>query len=113
MKENLKKHLGCKVKALRESADLTQEELSVICDVSWRTISNLERGLVIPDLLMIIKIAHYFHTSIDELLAFENPCRKSQARLEKEIALHEKIKLSTDRSLDYLSHEIDLISKYF
>ena len=53
MKEDVKKFLGIKVRSMRENAGLTQEELAAICDVSWRTISNLERGLVVPDLLMV------------------------------------------------------------
>ena len=45
MKEDVKKYLGLKVRAIREAAGMTQEELAATCDVSWRTISNLERGI--------------------------------------------------------------------
>ncbi|MFQ8668401.1 MAG: helix-turn-helix domain-containing protein [Alphaproteobacteria bacterium] len=51
MKEDVKKYLGLKVRAIREAAGMTQEELAATCDVSWRTISNLERGTVVPDWL--------------------------------------------------------------
>ena len=47
MKEDVKKYLGLKVRAIREAAGMTQEELAATCDVSWRTISNLERGTLI------------------------------------------------------------------
>ena len=69
MNELIKKQLGLKVKVLRENASLTQEELSEICDVSWRTISNLERGVVTPDLKVLLAIAHYFGISLDDLLS--------------------------------------------
>lgn len=41
MKEDVKKYLGLKVRAIREAAGMTQEELAATCDVSWRTISKL------------------------------------------------------------------------
>lgn len=41
MKEDVKKYLGLKVRAIREAAGMTQEELAATCDVSWRTISNV------------------------------------------------------------------------
>ena len=68
MKEDVKKYLGLKVRAIREAAGMTQEELAATCDVSWRTISNLERGTVVPDLVMIYKISQEFNISIDEML---------------------------------------------
>ena len=68
MKDKLKKSLALKVKALREAASITQEELAYKCDVSWRTISNLERALVVPDLVMLYKISQIFNVSIDLLL---------------------------------------------
>lgn len=45
MENDLNKYLGLRVRSLRENAQMTQEELANVCDVSWRTISNLERGL--------------------------------------------------------------------
>lgn len=56
MEEAVKKHMGLKVKIMRERAKLTQEQLAEECGVSWRTISNLERGLVVPDLTMLLHI---------------------------------------------------------
>lgn len=57
MENDLNKYLGLRVRSLRENAQMTQEELANVCDVSWRTISNLERGCVTPDLVMICKIS--------------------------------------------------------
>ena len=84
MKENSKKYLGAKVRALRESAGMTQEDLSAACDVSWRTISNLERGVVVPDLFMLCRISQIFKVSIDEMLANDIRETKSLSRLGKE-----------------------------
>ncbi len=113
MKDKVKKILAVKVKALRESADLTQEELASRCNVSWRTISNLERGQVVPDLLMMIQIAQIFNTSLDDILSLSIKDTKSKSRLEREQFLVEKIRFLNDRALDFLLDEVILLFKYF
>lgn len=113
MKEKLKKSLSLKVKALRESASLTQEELAFKCDVSWRTISNLERGLVIPDLVMLYNISRIFNVGIDSLLDIDIDDTKSRSRLEKEQYIIEKLKNSNDKILDYVLDEMMLLFKHF
>lgn len=45
MKEDVKKYLGLKVRAIREAAGMTQEELAATCDVSWRTIQIWKEAL--------------------------------------------------------------------
>lgn len=113
MKDKIKKYLPIKVRALRESLSLTQEELAAKCDVSWRTISNLERGLVVPDLSMLMKMSEIFHVSLDEMLELEFDETKSQTRLEREQFLIEKIKHSNDKILDFLLDQLILLFKYF
>lgn len=113
MKENIKKNLGLKVKALRENANLTQEDLAAFCDVSWRTISNLERCLVVPDLYMLYKISKRFKVSIDEMLDNEIDEHKSIFRLEKENLVIEKIKSTDDELLSYISEHLDQVEKHF
>ena len=102
MKEDVKKYLGLKVRAIREAAGMTQEELAATCDVSWRTISNLERGTVVPDLVMIYKISQEFNISIDEMLDNKIADNKSLSRLEKENQIIEKIRKIDDNLLDYI-----------
>ena len=113
MKDKLKKSLALKVKALREAASITQEELAYKCDVSWRTISNLERALVVPDLVMLYKISQIFNVSIDLLLEVNIDNSKSKSRLDKEQYSIEKIKYLNDKSLDYISDELVLLFKHF
>ncbi|MDY4885858.1 MAG: helix-turn-helix transcriptional regulator [Alphaproteobacteria bacterium] len=113
MKRDLKKSLALKVKALRESASLTQEELADKCDVSWRTISNLERGVVVPDLCMLIKIAEIFQVKLDDMVNLNIVTNKSWSRLEREQFLIEKIKLANDNIVDYLLDQLILLLKYF
>ena len=113
MKKTIKKHLGIRVKALREKARLTQEELSEICEVSWRTISNIERGTVIPDLKVLIAISEHFKITLDDLLKLPPLENKSTARLEQEMLLMEKIKSCDDKLLSYISDQVNVILKHF
>ena len=113
MKENVIKYLGLKVRALRESSGMTQEDLASACDVSWRTISNLERGMVVPDLLMIYRISQQFNVSIDDMLNNKVDTSKSLSRLEKENALVENIRLLDDNLLNYVDEQLQLLLKHF
>ncbi len=113
MKKDVRKYLGLKVRAMREAANMTQEELATICDVSWRTISNLERGTVVPDLFMIYRIAQNFDVKIDELLDHQIINQKSLSRIEKENIIIEKIKRIDDNILDYIDEQLCLLLKHF
>lgn len=113
MKENIKKYLGLKVRSLRENAHLTQENLAAICEVSWRTISNLERGLVVPDLIMLCRIAECFDVGLDDLLDIKISRRKTLARVAEENLLIERIRLIDDKLLDYISEQVDVAVRHF
>lgn len=113
MKNDVRKYLGLKVRAMREAANITQEELAAICDVSWRTISNLERGTVVPDLFMIYRIAQNFDVKIDELFDHQIINQKSLSRLKKENKIIEKIKQLDDNVLDYIDEQLCLLLKHF
>jgi hypothetical protein len=113
MEEAVKKHMGLKVKIMRERAKLTQEQLAEECGVSWRTISNLERGLVVPDLTMLRSIAQKFNASVDDMLELKNISNKSPARIAKELKLYEEIKALNSKTLDFLLDIIPLFRSYF
>jgi len=113
MKDKIRKSVSVKVKALRESASLTQEELAAKCNVSWRTISNLERGLVVPDLVMLVQICEIFNTKIDDMLSLNVADGRSKSRMEREQFVVEKIRFLNDRALDFVLDELILLFKYF
>jgi hypothetical protein len=113
MEEAVKKHMGLKVKIMRERAKLTQEQLAEECGVSWRTISNLERGLVVPDLTMLRSIAQKFNASVDDMLELKSISNKSPSRIAKELKLYEEIKALNSKTLDFLLDIIPLFRSYF
>lgn len=113
MENDLNKYLGLRVRSLRENAQMTQEELANVCDVSWRTISNLERGCVTPDLVMICKISKKFNVGLDDLLNIEVQRRKSMSRIATENLLIERIKTIGDPTLDFVVEQLNVVFKYF
>ena len=62
------RYIGKKIKSLRISKGLTQEELSEQLYVTPQAISKWERGLGYPDISQIVPIAKIFGVSTDDLL---------------------------------------------
>lgn len=62
------KTMGKRIKAARECAGLTQDELAEAIEMSPMHISVIERGVKPPKLETFIKIANTLKVSADELL---------------------------------------------
>ena len=60
--------LGNKLIELRQSRNLTQEEVANDLHVSREAVSNWERSKRYPDVMMLGTIAKYYHVSADELI---------------------------------------------
>ena len=56
------------IKRLRKQLGISQETLSEILDVSQQTISKYENQKRVPDLQMLIRLAEFFHVSLDDLV---------------------------------------------
>ena len=59
---------GIRLKALRQSHDLSQKELGEILKVSTGTVGNWEVGSRKPDFDMVVRIADLFNVPCDYLL---------------------------------------------
>jgi len=62
--------IGKKIRNLRKSKDLTQEELAEKLSVTSQAVSKWETGLSSPDITMIPIVARFFNISIDELFNY-------------------------------------------
>ncbi|HYE12230.1 MAG TPA: helix-turn-helix transcriptional regulator [Patescibacteria group bacterium] len=62
------KGLGEKIKALRKAKNISQEQLSKMCNVSRRTVINAETSKKIPTLSTLEKLASGLDTTIDNLI---------------------------------------------
>lgn len=61
---------GDKLKELRKSKNLTQEDIGDFCGVGKATISNWENNLTDPPIETITKLANYFDVTPNYLLNF-------------------------------------------
>lgn len=75
----MKLNIGNRIKELRRSKDITQEEFAEYLGVSYQSVSRWENGVCYPDIEMLPEIAVYFGVSVDDLLGV------NRAENEKEI----------------------------
>ncbi len=61
----LRKIIGEKLKTVRLRSDLTIQQLADSSGVSSNMISRVERGLTIPSIAILMKLAEVFHKSVD------------------------------------------------
>ena len=67
---NMKKILGNKIKELRISKGLTIEKLAYENDLAKGNLSEIEKGLIDPQLSTLFRIADGLDVSISELLDY-------------------------------------------
>lgn len=57
-----------KIKELRKKANLTQEALAAVLNISYQSVSKWEEGLCCPDVMLLPLLAEIFGVSTDTLL---------------------------------------------
>lgn len=57
------------VNELRTKVHLTQEELATALGVTRQTIISIEKGNYTPSVLLALKIAHYFDTTVEQVFS--------------------------------------------
>lgn len=60
-----------KLKEVRTSRGISQEDLAEALEVSRQTISSLENGRYNPSIFLAFKIARYFGMSIEDIFIYE------------------------------------------
>jgi transcriptional regulator with XRE-family HTH domain len=65
--QSLLKQLGVRVKLLRQEMGLSQEELAYQADIDRTYISQIERGVCNPSLLILFSVARALNTSVIKL----------------------------------------------
>lgn len=59
------------IKQLRQEKNVTQEELSVVLNVSRQTIIAIEKGNYIPSLLLAMETSKYFKLPVEEIFSLK------------------------------------------
>lgn len=60
------------IRSLRESKQITQEQLASVLGVSYQAVSKWENAVTTPDVMMLPMLADYFGISIDDLFKRNN-----------------------------------------
>jgi len=60
-----------RLRELRESRGIRQEELADILKVSRQTIGSLENGRYNPSILLAFRISRYFALPVEEIFIYE------------------------------------------
>lgn len=81
--ERIKKHLGEKIKYLRNSNEIKQSILAKQLKISRASLSDYENGKKLPTLEILLKLCIYFQVGCDELIGtngilYENDYNKNQ-----------------------------------
>ncbi len=58
------------LKSLREGRNISQSELGKLIGVSRQTISSIERGDYHPSVVLALKIAYIFNTTVEQIFIF-------------------------------------------
>ena len=93
-----------KLKELRKSVNLKQQELAEILNLDASSISKYETGKAMPSPDILLKIANYFHVTTDYLLNNDMQLDKEQQNIndiplsadEGALLLQEKLKNMTE-----------------
>lgn len=101
---------GAHLKALRQSKNLTQEELADQVGRSVDAISKIERGASLPSLDTIIRLSTSLETTLTDLIApLESNAQKSDQRVRLEAELFAMASSLTDAQLKIAVRQIEAL----
>lgn len=67
MKENTENIIGENIRNLRMQKEIKQNTLALELNIGRQSVSAYERGVTLPDIYLLIRIADYFDVTLDEL----------------------------------------------
>ncbi len=79
---------GQTIKALRHSANMTQDNLAELLSISPQAVSRWETGAAMPDISLLPPLANLFNVTTDHLLGMET-YQKDARKAEYDEAFHE------------------------
>jgi transcriptional regulator with XRE-family HTH domain len=84
MKNETAALLGRRIRALRKSKGLTQEELGAECGINYKYVGAIERGEENPSLSILLRVSKGLGVEILELFRFSHE-QRDPAKLKKEL----------------------------
>ena len=93
------------LKKLRNEKKVSQQQLAEKIGVSQQSVNKYENHNVEPDIETLIKIADYFHTSVDYLIGNTELDRVIENVEKYDLSYDEKLLIDKYRKLDYDERE--------
>ncbi|MBM3270250.1 MAG: helix-turn-helix transcriptional regulator [Candidatus Sericytochromatia bacterium] len=109
MAGDLKRRLGMRIRAARQRRGLTQEELGARLRRTTETVSNLERGRVLPSLPTLEVLCRVLELPLRELFEEMPGRQRSGARLRIEARLGRVLDGMTDREAELALRMVELL----
>ncbi|WP_330212073.1 helix-turn-helix domain-containing protein [Pseudomonas sp. Z18(2022)] len=75
--EQLRLHLAENIRLMRRVKNLTQEQLALMAEVDRTYVSQIERCMGNPSLMVLCKLANIFKITADQLLVEPDSLRRS------------------------------------
>lgn len=99
MDDSLKRRIGRRLRALRESRGLSQEEVAAAIDRSVETVSNVERGRVLAALETLDRLSRSLDVPIAAFFD-EGATPVSSARAATDMRIREVLRGFSDREVE-------------
>lgn len=74
----MKLNIGNRIKELRRSKEITQEEFADYLGVSYQSVSRWENGVCYPDMELLPIIADFFSVTVDYLMGVDDAIEKER-----------------------------------
>jgi transcriptional regulator with XRE-family HTH domain len=113
MERELKHALGAAIRAARNRAGLTQEELGAQIGKTPETVSNIERGKQTPTIETLAELARILKVPISELFdAVGDANALPDARRRSEARLREMVRQLDDDALTVVLEQVAAFARY-
>lgn len=110
MEKDVPKQLGIRVRAARENAGLTQEELAERAEIDKDSVSSVERGRTFPSLRTMYDLAIGLGVDVVELIPPTGPT-KSAARAKSEAEIRELLRNANDKQLRMIRNIVAAVTE--
>ena len=105
------KELGDRIKQIRKSKQITQDDLAEAIGRNRTTISNIERGLHYPELATRVEIAKVLKTPIGDIFAYLGERNLKKSRRADLIALNDAGRALDDHHLSIAVDQVKALAK--
>ncbi len=110
MSDDLKRRIGKRLRALRESRALSQEDVAAAIDRSVETVSNIERGRVLAALETLDRLSRRLDVPLSDFFDDGAAAVVSPARAATDMRLREVLRGLSDREAEVALRQVEALT---